>query len=73
MCVEFTVTDFVLNTNKVIKEKDISMNELSNKSGISKGVLTAVLNGYYGPLKQHLIGLSKALDVKIADLIKTVE
>lgn len=69
MNIKFKVSDFIIKTDQLIKERNMTNRELVLKSGLSKGVLSEVLNGYYGPYEQHLIGLSKALNVKIEELL----
>lgn len=67
---KFLISDFILNTDRLVKKSNLNMNKLSEKSRISKGVLSDILNGHYEPSIQHLVGLSEALDVSINDLVK---
>lgn len=67
--IKFKATDFIIKTDKLIKEKGFTTRELEKRSGLSRGVISEVLNGYYGPFENHLHGLAKALDVKVEDLL----
>lgn len=67
---KFLISDFILNTDRLVKKSNLNMNKLSEKSRISKGVLSDILNDHYEPGIQHLVGLSEALNVKINDLVK---
>ena len=69
MNIKFKVSDFIIKTDKLIREKRLTTRDLEKRSGLSRGVISEVLNGYYGPFENHLYGLAKALDVKVEDLL----
>lgn len=49
-------------------EKDISMDELVNKTGISKATIYRIENGQVSPRLSQLKEIAKALDTKISSL-----
>lgn len=57
-----------LKTKEVIKEKGMTIEEVANKMGITKGTLSAALNG--NPTVSYLTRVANAIDCDIRDLFR---
>lgn len=57
-----------MKLKQIRKEKNISLAELSRKSGVSKTQINDIENNKKKPTLQSIILLAKALDVEIKDL-----
>ena len=69
----------LLQRNKVMKillseimySKNISVRQLSARSGISKSTIDNVMNEVYSPTMENMELLAKALKVRITDLFES--
>ena len=57
-----------LKAKEVIKKKGMTIEEVSSKMGITKGSLSAALNG--NPTVSYLTRLANAIDCDIRDLFR---
>lgn len=57
-----------MKLKQIRKEKNISLSELSRKSGVSKTQINDIENNRKKPTLQSVILLAKALDVNVNDL-----
>ena len=57
-----------LKAKDVIKEKDMTIEEVARKMGITKGSLSAALSG--NPTVSYLTRVANAIDCYIRDLFK---
>ena len=57
-----------LKAKEVIKEKGMTIEEVANKMGITKGTLSAALNG--NPTVSYLTRVANAIDCDIKDFFK---
>lgn len=65
------------NIKKLLKQKNMTQTELADKVGITRGGMSAIVNGKYNPKHENLIKISKILNVRPRDLeldrsIKTI-
>lgn len=68
-----------LSRNKVMKillseimySKNISVRQLSARSGISKSTIDNIMNEVYSPTMENMELLAKALKVRITDLFES--
>ena len=63
----------VVLIKKVRKEKNISLNELSKLTNISKGHLSCIERGEKEPKIWRAMDIAEALDVDVNDIFKTIE
>ena len=64
------LTDFLKNLKKVRKGREITQKELSKMSGVSYSTLTKLESGFItNPSFQTILRISKALDIRIDDLV----
>ncbi|WP_368221580.1 helix-turn-helix domain-containing protein [Blautia wexlerae] len=69
----------LLQRNKVMKillseimySKNISVRQLSARSGISKSTIDNIMNEVYSPTMENMELLAKALKVRITDLFES--
>ena len=57
-----------MKLKQIRKEKNMSLSELSKKSGVSKTQINDIENNRKKPTLQSVILLAKALDVNVNDL-----
>ena len=57
-----------LKAKEVIKKKGMTIEEVASKMGITKGTLSAALNG--NPTVSYLTRLANAIDCDIRDLFR---
>lgn len=53
-----------------LKEKHISMRELSKQTNINVSTISRIINHKRKPTNQHLVEISKALDVPFDELLQ---
>ena len=57
---------------EVRKERNLTLSQLSERTGISKTHINDVENGLKEPGLSIMVSLAKALDVQITDLYKVI-
>ncbi|MDU2830768.1 MAG: helix-turn-helix transcriptional regulator, partial [Anaerococcus sp.] len=61
------------NIKELIRQKNITQSELADKVGISRGAMSAIVNGKFNPRKENLIKISNLLGVRMVDLTRNRE
>lgn len=56
---------------KIMYEKDVSVRQLSNATGIPKSTISNIATGKYSPTLDNLEKIAKALKVRISDLYES--
>ncbi|MCB7343382.1 helix-turn-helix transcriptional regulator [Blautia obeum] len=54
--------------NNIMYNKNISVRQLSNMTGISKSTINNIANEKYSPTMDHMEQIAKALKTRITDL-----
>jgi len=65
--------NFAQRLKQIRNQKDISMDEISKKSGIGKATLSRIENGQNLPNLKTLNKIAKALDMNVIELLAVVE
>lgn len=63
-CVQY----FAMELDTWMKRRNISINKLAKRSGVSKSEVSRILNGQRMPKLNTIINLSKALGIETSDL-----
>ena len=61
--------EFAANLSEMMRENDMSIEELASETGMSKSVMYKYLNGTRAPGAKAIINISYALNCSIDDLI----
>ena len=62
-----------LRLKEILEEKNMTLTDLSEKTGIEKGNLSAISNNKKNPTMETLKKIAEALEVKLSDLFEKKE